>query len=104
MPIPTKDGDASRRENVNARAGAHLWAYCRGRQGAKRRESGRFVYAAFMRVGTVRRFFEENPAREHCWESALANGRYLGNAALQKRVRPALGGEPAPAEPALGRG
>jgi hypothetical protein len=32
------------------------------------------------------------------------NGRCLGNAALQKKVRPALGGEPAAREPGLGTG
>jgi hypothetical protein len=104
MPIPSKDGDALRRENVTD-APEHTYGLIAADSKTQTvaKAAGLFTRRLCAR-GTVRGFFEENPAREHCGESDLANGRYFGNAALQKKVRPALGGEPAAREPGLGTG
>jgi hypothetical protein len=104
MPIPNKDGDASRRENVTyAPEDSYRLIAADSKAQTVAKAPDLFTRRLCAR-GTVRGFFKENPAREHCRESDLANGHYFGNAALQKKVRPALGGEPAAREPGLGTG
>jgi hypothetical protein len=104
MPIPSKDSDASRRENVSD-VPEHTYGLIAADSKVQTVAKGLGLFTQRLCArGTVRGFFEENPAREHCGESDLANGRYFGKAALQKKVRPALMGEPATREPGLGTG
>ena len=104
MPIPSKNGDASQRENVSDAPDDSYGLIAADGKAQTVTEAARLFTRRLCTLAPLADFSKKIRHANIVGRVIGWNGRCLGNAVLQKRVRPALGGEPAAREPGLGTG